>query len=337
MNQRDHELTRDDLPEFADVVAAADRLGRAVLRTPVLHSEALDGLIGTRTTFKCENLQYGGAFKIRGAMNAMAVARQAGPVGQVLTHSSGNHGAALARAARHFGSACCVVAPNDSAAVKLAKIRDLGARLVLCEPGIAAREQALQLELQRSPGLVVHPFDDAAVIAGQGTVALEFFEQASDLGALFVPLGGGGLISGIALVAAEIAPDCQIIGVEPQLAAEAQRSLLSGRRERQGATTTIADGLRGSIGERNFHIVKRLVRRIVTVSDAQIAAAMLLCWQELKILIEPSAAVGLAAALETGREFAPRPVGIVLSGGNVDLGQWLKAPAALQSGARVRA
>jgi threonine dehydratase len=308
-----------DLPTFGDVVAAAARIGPHIVRTPVMRSDAFDARVGRRVFFKCENLQTGGAFKYRGAMNTLL---QLDPARTplVATHSSGNHGTALALAARARGMKAIVVVPRDSARVKVANIEAAGARVEFCEPGLAAREQKLREVLAREPGEVVHPFDDARIIAGQGTAALELLAEVPDLDVISAPVGGGGLIGGTALAAKALVPGIRVIGAEPALADDAYRSLKSGQRCSVTTPNTIADGLRGSIGARNFEILRSRVDDVVTVSEAQIVAAMSIALQDLKLLIEPSSAVVLAAALAGGLGRPGDRVGIVISGGNVDLG-----------------
>jgi threonine dehydratase len=309
----------DRLPTFADVVAAAARIGPHIVRTPVMHSEAFDARVGRRVFFKCENLQTGGAFKYRGAMNTVL---QLDPsrTPLVATHSSGNHGTALALAARARGMKAVVVVPRDSARVKVANIEAAGARVEFCEPGLAAREQKLREVLAREPGEVVHPFDDERIIAGQGTAALELLAEIPDIDVISTPVGGGGLIGGTALAAKALVPGIRVIGAEPALADDAYRSLKSGQRCSVTTPDTIADGLRGSVGARNFQLLRSHVDDIVTVTESQIVSAMRIALQDLKLLIEPSSAVALAAALAGGLGQPGQRVGIVISGGNVDVG-----------------
>lgn len=308
----------EPLPTFADVVAAAGRIGPHVVRTPVVRSDAFDARVGRRVFFKCENLQTGGAFKYRGAMNAVL---QLDPARTrlVATHSSGNHGTALALAARARGMKAVVVVPRDSARVKVANIEAAGAYVEFCEPGLAAREQKLREVLAREPGEIVHPFDDARIIAGQGTAALELLAEVPELDVISTPVGGGGLIGGSALASKALAPGIRIVGAEPALADDAYRSLKSGQRCSVTSPNTIADGLRGSIGARNFELLRSHVDEIVTVSEPQIVAAMSIALQDLKLLIEPSSAVAVAAAVAGGLGRPGQRVGIVISGGNVDL------------------
>lgn len=319
-----------DLPTFGDVVAAHDRLRGWVARTPVLASPRFDERVGRRVVFKCENLQHAGAFKFRGASNALLqleAARAAAPDGApgvgarvVATHSSGNHGAALARAAAGIGWRCVVVVPHDASPVKLAAIRAAGAELVTCEPGLAPREAALAEVVARTGAAVVHPFDDARVIAGQGTAAMELLADEPHLEVLTAPVGGGGLLAGSALAARGMAPSCRVVGAEPEVADDAARSFHGGVRVGMpGSPPTIADGLRGSIGARPYAIFRRCVDDVVTVSEAAIVEAMRIALEDLRLLVEPSSAVPIAALL-AGRIGAPdQRVGVIVSGGNVDL------------------
>jgi len=306
------------VPDFADVVAAAARIAPRVVRTPVMRSPAFDARTGCKVYFKCENLQTGGAFKFRGATNVLL---QLDPARTplVITHSSGNHGTALALAARARGMRAIVVIPRDSARTKIAAIEAAGARIELCEPGLAAREKRLAEILEREPAEVVHPFDDARIIAGQGTAALELLAEVPDLQLVSTPVGGGGLIGGTALAARGLVPGIRVVGAEPEAADDAYRSFRSGERCAVNLPQTIADGLRGSIGVRNFELLRRYVDDVVTVSESAIVEAMRIVLADLKLLIEPSSAVPVAALL--AGKFGTRRlrVGIVLSGGNVDL------------------
>jgi len=306
-------------PQFADVVAAAARLGPHVVHTPVMRSDAFDARCDRRVFFKCENLQTGGAFKFRGAMN---VALQLDPARTplVITHSSGNHGNALALAARARGIKAIVVVPRDSARTKIANIEAAGARLELCEPGLPAREKRVAEILAAEPAELVHPFDDDRIIAGQGTAALELLTETPGLEAISTPVGGGGLIGGTALAAKAMSPGIRVIGAEPEQADDAFQSFRSGERRATRPPDTIADGLRGFIGVRNFALLRSHVDDVVTVSEAEIVAAMRIVLGDLKLLIEPSAAVPVAAALAGKLGRPGQRVGIVLSGGNVDLG-----------------
>jgi len=318
-----------DLPGFADVVAAAGRLQGRARVTPVMRAERFDERCGRQVFFKCENLQHAGAFKYRGALNALLELERlrsspgdaAAPHARVVaTHSSGNHGAALARAARELGWRCLVVVPEGASAVKLAAIAAQGAELMTCPPGLAAREAALAEVVAQVGAVVVHPFDDARVIAGQGTAALELLAAEPELQVITAPVGGGGLLAGTALAARSMAPACRVIGVEPEVADDAARSFHGGERVGMpGSPPTIADGLRGSIGLRPFAIFRAQVDDVVTVSEAAIVQAMRVALEDLRLLIEPSSAVPLAAIL-AGRIGQPgERIGVIVSGGNVDL------------------
>ena len=317
-----------DLPSFDDVVDAHDRLRGHVARTPVLGSPRFDERVGRRVVFKCENLQHAGAFKFRGASNALlqleatrATASGAGAGARVVaTHSSGNHGAALARAAAAIGWRCIVVVPHDANPVKTAAIRAAGAELVTCEPGLAPRETALAEVVARTGAEVVHPFDDSRVIAGQGTAAMELLADHPDLDVLTAPVGGGGLLAGSALAVRGMLPSCRVVGVEPEVADDAARSFHGGVRVGMpGSPPTIADGLRGSIGVRPYALFRRHVDDVVTVSERAIVEAMRIALEDLRILVEPSSAVPIAALI-AGLVGAPgQRIGVIVSGGNVDL------------------
>ena len=317
-----------DLPSFGDVVDAHDRLRGHVARTPVLGSPRFDERVGRRVVFKCENLQHAGAFKFRGASNALlqleatrATASGAGAGARVVaTHSSGNHGAALARAAAAIGWRCIVVVPHDANPVKTAAIRAAGAELVTCEPGLAPRETALAEVVARTGAEVVHPFDDSRVIAGQGTAAMELLADHPDLDVLTAPVGGGGLLAGSALAVRGMLPSCRVVGAEPEVADDAARSFHGGVRVGMpGSPPTIADGLRGSIGVRPYALFRRHVDDVVTVSERAIVEAMRIALEDLRLLVEPSSAVPIAALI-AGRIGAPgQRIGVIVSGGNVDL------------------
>ncbi len=306
------------LPDFSDVVAAAARIAPHIVRTPVMRSPAFDARTGCQVYFKCENLQTGGAFKYRGALNVLLQLDPA-RVPVVITHSSGNHGTALAQAARARGMRAIVVIPRDSARSKIAAIEAAGARVELCDPGLPAREQRLAEILAREPAEVVHPFDDERIIAGQGTAALELLAEVPDLELISTPVGGGGLIGGTALAAKAMVPGIRVVAAEPEQADDAFRSFRSGERCAVNAPQTIADGLRGSIGARNFELLKHCVDDVVTVSEPDIVAAMRVVLGDLKLLIEPSSAVPVAALLAGKFGAGRRRIGIILSGGNVDL------------------
>lgn len=307
------------LPTSADVLAAAARIAPFAHRTPVLRSHSLDGLAGAELHFKCENFQRIGAFKFRGACNAVWALDAGTAARGVVTHSSGNHGAALALAARGRGIPCHVVVPEGAVASKLAAIQAYGATLHRCAPTIAARE-AKAAELQAATGAsLVHPYADPFVIAGQGTAALELLAEAGPLDALVTPLGGGGLACGTALAAHGRDPGLAVYGAEPEGAADTYESLRQGRRITDMVPDTVCDGLRGTVGEINLALMREHRLQALLVSDAQTLAAMRLVWERLKIIVEPSCATVLAAVLRYPDILAGRRIGLILSGGNVDL------------------
>ena len=300
-----------------DVVVAQGRIERYIHRTPTLTSQTLNAMAGAELVFKCENLQVIGAFKARGAHNAVfalsAEQRQRG----VVTHSSGNHAAALALAARNAGTLAHVVMPSNAPEPKVESVARLGGRITYCEPTQAAREATAAAVQAETGATLVHPFDNWQVIAGQATAALELVQDVSGLNAIVAPVGGGGLLGGCALVAAE--HQLQVFGAEPAGADDAWRSFRRGRLEPLGDVNTIADGLRTSLGVRPFQLIQKYVTDIATVTDEEILQAMLLVWKIMKIIIEPSSAVPVAALLRHRFPVAGRRVGVILSGGNVDL------------------
>jgi threonine dehydratase len=311
--------THPDLPGFDDVLAAAARIASHVHHTPVLRSRSLDALAGCELHFKAEHLQRMGAFKFRGACNAVWSLPEATAGRGVVTHSSGNHGAALALAARTRGIPCHVVVPENAVAAKVAAIREFGASLHYCAPTIVARESACA-KLQRETGAeLVHPYTDPRVIAGQGTAALELLGNDGGFDVLITPLGGGGLLGGTAIAAAALSPKTRVFGAEPAGAADGFESLRRGERVGELVPDTICDGLRGLLGAPNFAILRRHHVEVLLADDAATLHAMRLLWQRTKQLVEPSSAVALAAVLAHRERFAGQRVGIVLSGGNVDL------------------
>ncbi|WP_426703138.1 pyridoxal-phosphate dependent enzyme [Rhodanobacter sp. Col0626] len=308
------------LPGFEQIRDAAARIAPYASITPVLRSAALDALAGAELHFKCENLQRGGAFKFRGACNAVWSLSDAQAEHGVVTHSSGNHGNALALAAATRGIAAHVVVPEGAVRAKLDAIERAGAILHRCAPTQAARE-AMCAEVQRATGAeLVHPYADYRVMAGQGTIALELLQQVTGLDALITPVGGGGLASGVAIAAHGIDPALTLFGAEPLGADDAAQSLAQGARVTTVVPDTICDGLRALVGERNLDALREQHVEVITVSDAETIAAMQLLWSELKQVVEVSSATVLAAILKQPQRFAGRRVGVVLTGGNVDLG-----------------
>lgn len=304
---------------YADVETAARRIAPHAHVTPVLRSHSLDALAGCAIAFKCENFQRVGAFKFRGACNAVwALSDDAARRG-VATHSSGNHGAALALAAQTRGIAAHVVVPEGALAAKVAAIRNYGATLRVCAPTLAARDEAAARITRESGATLVHPFTDPNVIAGQGTVALELLRETGELDALIAPIGGGGLIGGSAITAKGIFPEIHIFAAEPEGAADAFESMRRGERVTDIVPNTICDGLRATFGQVNFELLREYDVQVLPVSDAETIAAMRLIFERMKIVVEPSSAVVLAAILRHRDHFAGRRVGAILSGGNVDL------------------
>lgn len=311
--------TQHQAPGFADILAAAARIAAHAQVTPVMRSRDLDTMTGATLYFKCENLQRSGAFKFRGACNAIFSLSDAEVARGIVTHSSGNHGAAVALASRLRGARATVVAPRDAARVKLAAIAAQGAEIVSCDPGQAAREAAVARVLADSGGVLVHPFNDPRVIAGQGTATLELLHAVPDIDTLVAPLSGGGLLSGAALAAHGMNSAIRVLGAEPEGARDAHDSLATGTRITGRATDTVCDGLRAELGTLTFPILRRHAAGVLLVDDAAVIAAMRLLWERMKLVVEPSGAIALATVLAHREQFAGRRVGILLSGGNVDL------------------
>jgi threo-3-hydroxy-L-aspartate ammonia-lyase len=311
-----------------EIRRAADRLEPWVHRTPVLTSRTLDARTGGSVFLKCENFQQVGAFKFRGAMNAVLQLSEAERKAGVVTHSSGNHGQALARAGQLTGVPVCIVMPSTAPAVKRAATEGYGARVVTCEPTLAARESTVADLIAKHGYALVHPFDDWRVIAGQGTAAWELLDQAGPLDMVICPVGGGGLLSGTALAVKGKSPETQVVGAEPAAADDARQSLESGAIVPSNDPKTIADGLRTSLGPKTFSVIRRHVDSIVTASEAEILDAMRFIWERFKIVVEPSGSVPLAPVLTGRLGVRKRRVGIIVTGGNVDLDPLFQALAA---------
>ncbi len=301
------------------VKRAVTRIAKLAHRTPVMTSRTLDQQSGAQLYFKCENLQRTGAFKIRGAANAVAsLSLTKAPMG-VATHSSGNHGAALACAAQASGIDCHVVVPRGAVASKVANIKRYGGQVIECEPTQEARESGLAQVVQETGAGAVPPYDDPRIIAGQGTIALELLEQVPDLDVIITPMGGGGMLSGCALWAAHKRPATEVIGAEPAGADDTFRSLKLGKIVDDHTPDTLCDGLRAKVGLLNFALIRRHCAGVIAVEDPASVSAMRQIMTTLKLVVEPSSAIALAAVLGNAERFAGRRVGIVLSGGNVDL------------------
>jgi len=307
------------LPDFAAIKAARERIGPFVHVTPVFTSHSLDAILGATLFLKCENLQKVGAFKARGACNAVFSLTAADAAHGVVTHSSGNHGAALAYAASRRGIPAHVVMPDNAPKIKIANVEGFGAKVHFCAPNVPAREKTCA-EVQHATGArLVHPYDDPAVIAGQGTATLELLEAYPDLDAVVTPVGGGGLLSGTAIAAHGVNSRIAVYGTEPAGADDASRSFASGHVEPMPNPQTIADGLRSTTSQRTVRAMRSHVTAIATCSEGAIVAAMRLVWERAKIVIEPSSAVPFAAMLEGTLDVKGRRVGVVITGGNVDL------------------
>jgi threonine dehydratase len=310
-----------DAPTIDDVRRAAARIAPFVHRTPVMTSTSLDELVGCRVHVKCEHLQRGGAFKARGAMNAVLALDDEVAARGVAAHSSGNHAAALALSARARGIPCHVVVPTSTPAVKLAAVAGYGAEIVPCGPTLEARAAALAEVLDHTGAVEIHPYDTPDVIAGQGTATLELLEERPEIRAVIAPVSGGGLVSGTAIAAHGVEPSIAVFGAEPQDVDDAARSLRAGVRITDGNTTSIADGLLAVLSDRTFRVLVDEEVQVVTVSEEEIVDAMAFVFTRLKQVIEPSAAPAVAGLLALARSGAELPgdVGVILSGGNVDL------------------
>lgn len=308
-----------DIPTLRDIQQAHERIAPHVHRTPVMTSRRVDERAGAAVFCKCENLQRVGAFKIRGATNAVMCLDDRQLESGVATHSSGNHGAALALAAGIRGIPAHIVMPETASRVKIEAVEGYGGRIVYCSSDPANRQEVLDRVIADTGACLVHPFDDYRIIAGQGTTALELIEQVPDLDMVLVPVGGGGLISGVALALHQASPATRVIGVEPSGVDDACRSFRAGRIIPVPEGSSMADGLLTTVGDKTFEIISRHVDDIVTVEESEIVDAMRFVWTRMKMLIEPSAAVPMAA-LTAGRIAAGgKRVGVVFSGGNVDL------------------
>lgn len=307
-------------PTLGDIREAHRRISPHIHFTPVFTSASLDAVAGARLFFKCENLQKTGSFKARGATNAILQLTAAQAARGVVTQSSGNHAAAVAWAARVRGVPAYIAMPTNSPKAKCAAVENYGGKITFCEPNVLAREDTAKKLLAKTGGVLVHPYNDLRVVAGQGTAAVEILYRVPDLDYLLVPVSGGGLLSGCAIAAKSLRPTVQVIGCEPAGADDAFRSMASDRIEPSVNPQTIADGLRAELCPLTFAVLRERVDRIVTVTEAEIVSAMRHLWEKLKLVVEPSAAVSAAPALT--RALGPaagKKIAILLSGGNVDL------------------
>ncbi len=307
------------IPDIRTIQKAHERIGSWIHRTPVLTSTSINKILGTQIFFKCENLQKIGAFKFRGASNVVLSLSEQESKNGVATHSSGNHAQALALAGANRGINAYIVMPKTSTKVKVAAVEGYGGKITFCEPNQQAREQALKKIVSDTGAHFVHPYNDYRIIAGQATAAVELLEETTDLDYIMAPVGGGGLLSGTALSTHYLAPNTQVFAGEPEGANDAWQSLREGKIVPSVNPSTIADGLLTSLGDKTFPIIQKYVAGIFTVPDDLIIAAMKLIWERMKIIIEPSGAVPLAALIKNQSVFKDKRVGIILSGGNVDL------------------
>jgi len=307
------------IPTLADMLIAHERIKPYIHRTPVLTSEFINSLTGAELFFKCENLQKAGAFKARGASNAVFGLTDAQARHGVATHSSGNHGTCLSYAAGRRGIPCTVVMPHTAPQAKKDAVRGYGGVVVECEPSTTSREAVFAEVVAKTGAEFVHPYNDARVIAGQGTCSKELIEQVAGLDAVIAPIGGGGMISGTCLTLSNLAPAIKIYAAEPEQADDAFRSFKAGRIIADDAPETIADGLKVPLKDLTWHFVSSHVTDILTASEDEIVDAMKLIWKRMKIVMEPSSAVPLATILKNKDLFAGKRVGVVITGGNVDL------------------
>ncbi|WP_323005281.1 beta-hydroxyaspartate dehydratase BhcB [Pseudorhodobacter sp.] len=307
------------IPTLADMLVAHERIKPYIHRTPVLTSEFINTLTGAELFFKCENLQKAGAFKARGASNAVFGLTDAQAKRGVATHSSGNHGTCLSYAAGRRGIPCTVVMPHTAPQAKKDAVRGYGGVVVECEPSTTSREAVFAEVVAKTGAEFVHPYNDHRVIAGQGTCSREMLEQVAGLDAVIAPIGGGGMISGTCLTLSNLAPSVKIYAAEPEQADDACRSFKAGHIIADDAPETIADGLKVPLKDLTWHFVSNHVTDILTASEADIVEAMKLIWKRMKIVMEPSSAVPLATILKNKKIFAGMRVGVVITGGNVDL------------------
>jgi len=311
------------VPTKEDIITAHERIKPYIHRTPVLTSQSIDEVADAQIFFKAENFQKIGAFKARGAMNAALSLPQGDLKNGVATHSSGNHAQALARAARILGTPSYIVMPRTSPEIKKKGVRAFGGEIFECEPTLEARETMLAEVIKKTGATEIHPFNNYDVMAGQATAAKELYEDVNDLNVIIAPVGGGGLLSGTALATKYFSPNTIVLAGEPEGADDAFRSLKSGKIETSQANS-VADGLLTSLGDKTFPLIRELVSEVIVVSDKEIVQAMQMIWERLKIIVEPSCAVPFAAVLKQKPRFKGQKVGIILSGGNVDLARAFK-------------
>lgn len=315
---RMNDQSAEQIPVFAEILLAKSRINGQIRTTPVLSDPQFNEKLGCELWLKCENLQRTGAFKFRGASNALAVLAENGTEGDVATHSSGNHGAALALAASLQNRRSWIVMPDNSVKAKVEAVRRNGGEIVFCQPNQQDREKGLQ-KLMAKGCIPIPPYEHVDIICGQGTAVVELADQCPGLDIILTPVGGGGLISGSAIAARALISNVTVIAAEPEGAADTALSLQQGKRVDRYPVDTIADGLRAIVGGLNFQIIQNTVDHVITVSDVQIIEAMAQVWQHFRMLIEPSSATVIAAIMDSPEHFSGRRVGAVISGGNVDL------------------
>ena len=306
---------------YNDIEKAHQRISDHIHNTPILTSDSLDNELGSNLFFKCENFQKTGSFKIRGATNSILQLNDTEIKNGIITTSSGNHGAAVAFIADKIGTSSKIIMPNNTPKNKIENVQRYGGEIFYCEPNIKSREDTLEKMIQKSGGSIIHPYNDEKIIAGQGTAAKELIEKVPDLDVIICPVSGGGLLSGTLLAAKNLKPDIKVFGAEPENADDTYRSILKNKIMSNETTDTIADGLRAQVGTVTFPIIKENVDKILLVSEEMIISSMYMIWQRLKIIIEPSCSIVLAALILNSNIFLNKKVGLILTGGNYDLKQ----------------
>ena len=306
---------------YNDIEKAHQRISEHIHNTPILTSDSLDNELGSNLFFKCENFQKTGSFKIRGATNSILQLNDTEIKNGIITTSSGNHGAAVAFIADKIGTSSKIIMPNNTPRNKIENVQRYGGEIFYCEPNIKSREDTLEKMIQKSGGSIIHPYNDEKIIAGQGTAAKELIEKVPDLDAIICPVSGGGLLSGTLLAAKNLKPGIKVFGAEPENADDTYRSILNNKIMSNETTDTIADGLRAQVGTVTFPIIKENVDKILLVSEEMIISSMYMIWQRLKIIIEPSCSIVLAALMLNSNKFLNKKVGLILTGGNYDLKQ----------------
>ena len=306
---------------YNDIEKAHQRISEHIHNTAILTSDSLNNELGSNLFFKCENFQKTGSFKIRGATNSILQLNDKEIKNGIITTSSGNHGAAVAFIANKIGASSKIIMPNNTPKNKIENVERYGGEIFYCEPNIKSREYTLEKMVQKSGGSIIHPYNDEKIIAGQGTAAKELIEKVPDLDAIICPVSGGGLLSGTLLAAKNLKPDIKVFGAEPENADDTYRSILKNKIMSNKTTDTIADGLRAQVGTITFPIIKENVNKILLVSEEMIISSMYMIWQRLKIIVEPSCSIVLAALMINSKRFLNKRVGLILTGGNFDLKQ----------------